>query len=209
MLIEGTKMLASPRDAVWQALNDPAFLQRVIPGCRQVRQLSPAALDVGLTAAVGPIRANFDIQLEKLEVIDGESYVLRGKGSAGAAGSAAGSVRVELSDADGGTLLRYSASTEISGRVAQLGARMVDSAARRFSEEFFGNVARQLQPAVAAPPADAGGPARRNPHAAPASASVMPSPGSAPGLSALTWKLFLACGAGAFAGTFAASMLAR
>jgi carbon monoxide dehydrogenase subunit G len=203
MLIEGTKTLAAPRAAVWRALNDPAFLQMVIPGCRSV-QVLPDSLQVALTAAVGPIRTGFEMQLVKEQVVDEQSYVLTGRGSAGAAGAASGSVRVDLADLHGGTLLKYVAQTELTGRIAQLGSRLIDSAARRYSEEFFGNVGRALgtsSPAAVSP--DSGQPAllRTTPHLVQADL--------AQALSALAWKVLAACFAGTFAGALAVGLVAR
>jgi carbon monoxide dehydrogenase subunit G len=203
MLIEGSKTIAAPRPEVWKALNDPAFLQRVIPGCRTVRALSDTELEVGLTVAVGPIRTGFDMKLQKVDVVPERSYVLRGSGAAGAAGSATGKVHVELTDVEGGTLLRYSATTELSGRIAQLGSRMIDSAARRYSEQFFAAVAVAFsQPAP--------GPALR-PELRMEPARVAAASGGdiAAVLSGAVWKLFVACSVGTFAGAMAASVLVR
>lgn len=199
MLIEGSKTVPRPRAQVWQALHDPRFLQQVIPGCTAVRAVGDNGLEVRLTAALGPVRTGFDMQLEVAEIAAGQAYELRGKGSAGPAGSATGSVRVDLADIEGGTALKYSAQTELSGRIAQLGARMIDAAARRFSEEFFGNVLRALDgTGSAASPAA---------HASTAMSRRDPAADSHDLLAAfarLHWKLFAACFGGTFTGALTA-----
>jgi carbon monoxide dehydrogenase subunit G len=202
MLIEGSKVLAASRSEVWQALNDPAFLQRAIPGCRRCVQKADDQLDVALGASVGPIKAEFTVELQKLDVVEETSYVLKGEGRAGAVGSAVGSVKVELSDVDGGTLLRYAAQTEISGRVAQLGSRMIDGGARKFSEEFFANVAGLLRPA-AEPDGSTRVPVRATAPSAPPAASLE----LAQALSGLAWRLCIACAVGTFAGAWLASRM--
>jgi len=221
MLIEGTKILALAREDVWRVLNDPAFLQSVIPGCRRVAEPAPGQLTMELTAAVGPIRANFDVEVQKLEVIAPESYVLAGRGSAGMAGSASGRVRLRLSDVPGGTQLDYSAETEITGRVAQLGARMIDSTARKFSEEFFANVARAMGDGV--PPAaisKSNAPGTRpaiaspaQPNAvAPARVDLTEGLNAAIGrlaLDGIVWRLALGCAAGSFVGALVAAVVLR
>lgn len=225
MLIEGTKILALPRAEVWRALNDPAFLQSVIPGCRKVAEPAPGQLVMALTAAVGPIKASFDVEMQKLEVVAPESYVLAGRGSAGVAGSASGRARLRLTEVQGGTQLDYSAETEITGRVAQLGARMIDSTARKFSEEFFANVARamggygaQPQPGseTDAPPAAAGiqavGLIPQSPAgviAAPAVPDALNTVISRLMLDGLAWRLALGCAAGSFVGMLAAAAVLR
>ncbi|WP_353171543.1 CoxG family protein [Paracandidimonas soli] len=205
MLVEGSKILAASRGEVWKALNDPDFLRRSIPGCREVKVVSPGELEVGLTVSVGPIKANFDTQLQIRDVRELESYVLAGSGSAGAAGSGSGTVRVSLSDVPGGTKLDYSAETEVSGRVAQLGARMMDSTARRFAEQFFANISRLLggeeMPAAQALET------RRAARASVASGEGAAQPQAWAG--ALAWKLALGCGVGAFLGNVLAAWVAR
>jgi carbon monoxide dehydrogenase subunit G len=197
MLIEGSKTVPRPRAEVWQALHDPQFLQRVIPGCTAVRAVGDSGLEVRLTAALGPVRTGFDMQLEVAEIAALHAYELRGKGSAGPAGSATGSVRVDLADIEGGTALRYSAQTELSGRIAQLGSRMIDAAARRFSEEFFLNVHHALDGAAALPQG-AAAPAVRARDVAAAPQELLAA------FAQLHWRLFAACFGGTFTGALAA-----
>ena len=211
MRIDGTKILALPRDEVWRALNDTAFLARTVPGCSKAEETSPGELTMALTSAVGPIRVNFDARLRRLEVKAPETYVLEGGGSAGVAGSATGRVRVNLQEVPGGTQLHYEAQTDITGRIAQLGARLIDSTARKFAEEFFANVVRELSgdtPAAAAAPAHRAAPSV----GAPAAVAMTP-PAHAPdwrlALDGLSWRLALGCGAGSFIGTQAAVLLLR
>jgi carbon monoxide dehydrogenase subunit G len=208
MLIEGTKIVAARRGEVWLALNDPAFLRRAIPGCRRVERDDDGHLNIGMGAAVGPITADFEVKLEVLEVVEQVSYVLKGQGSAGPVGSAAGAVRVELGDVEGGTVLRYSAETEMTGRIAQLGSRMLDGAARKFSEAFFANIAKLLAPDLApAPPVVALDRAAGRSSGAIAVAEDANALSQA--MSALAWKLALFTAVGAFAGTFLASLVAH
>lgn len=213
MLIEGTKILALPRERVWQALNDPAFLQATVPGCRRVAEPRPGELEMELTSAVGPIKVHFNVEVKKLDVVAPQSYVLQGGGSGGVAGSATGRVQVRLTEVQGGTQLDYSAQTEITGRIAQLGARLIDSTARKFSEEFFANVARVLA-GGGTPPVAASGQAP-----APVASSAVPvapawqAPASAPGgtlaLDGMAWRVALGCAAGSFVGTLVALLLMR
>ena len=216
MLIEGTKILALPRERVWQALNDPAFLQATVPGCRRVAEPRPDELEMELTSAVGPIKVHFNVQVKKLDVVAPESYVLQGGGSGGVAGSATGRVQVRLTEVPGGTQLDYAAQTEITGRIAQLGSRLIDSTARKFSEEFFANVARALSGSQAAPDTtQAPAPAAQ---AAPTPASIAATgpAWSAPdahglrlALDGMAWRVALGCAAGSFVGTLVALLLMR
>jgi hypothetical protein len=234
MLIEGTKILALPREEVWKALNDPAFLQSSIPGCRRVTEPQPDNLAMELTSSVGPIKVNFTVEVKKLEVNAPESYVLEGSGSGGVAGSATGRVHVRLVEVEGGTQLEYSATTEITGRIAQLGSRLIDSTARKFSEEFFSNVVKamsrgrgtsqQIPDALAAAPGSANATGSNHPSPAiPAQPSAAAPPASYPttghpameamawrlALDGFAWRLAIGCAVGSCIGTVAAMLLMR
>lgn len=196
MLIEGNKILPASRQEVWQSLNDTDFLRQCIPGCRSVVDAGNGRLDVQLTFSIGPIKANFTAEAQKKDVVELSSYVLEGKGSAGPAGAGAGTIHVQLHDVANGCQLDYSVETQVSGRMAQLGSRMIDGAARRFSEEFFANAAALLGGEVA-PVAVASTTTSQRKGTVGAQASTLP-----PALAAgLAWKLAMGCGVGALLGT--------
>ncbi len=201
MMIDGAKILPIPRAQVWTALNDTAFLQRTIPECRSLSETADGAYRSTIAVGVGPIRANFDVSFTKTIDVPSERFTLAGQGGAGMAGAASGSVAVTLSDVEGGTLLSYAASTEISGKFAQLGARMIDGAARKFSEQFFANVQKEL----GAKPA--GSPGAATPAAG---APAMPAATVAAASSTAGWPAYwlpIGCAIGCFAGTFCANLL--
>ncbi|MBU7573274.1 MAG: carbon monoxide dehydrogenase subunit G [Hydrogenophaga sp.] len=210
MLIEGTKILARPLDEVWQALNNTDFLARVIPGCSKVSEPAPNQLALVLSAAVGPIKVSFSAEAQREDVVPPTSFALSGRGSAGPAGAASGRVKVQLTRVEGGTQLAYSADTEITGRMAQLGSRLIDSAARKFSEEFFANVARELaQPAPAqATTGPAAAPAA--PQGVPAATATVPDVMAwRLALDGLAWRMAVGCAAGSFMGTLVAILASR
>src|SRR5436305_164756 len=64
-------------------------------------------------------------------------YKIVGEGEGGVAGFAKGSAGVRLSDKDGGTLLSYSVDAQIGGKLAQLGQRLINGAAKKMADEFF------------------------------------------------------------------------
>ncbi|RZS81442.1 CoxG family protein [Pigmentiphaga kullae] len=202
MIIDGTKTLAAPRARVWEALDDLDFLRRTIPDCRAISRTDDGGYRATISAGVGPIRANFEVAFARSVQAPQERFTLTGQGSAGVAGAASGSVAVTLEDIAGGTLLGYRAETEVTGKVAQLGARMIDGAARKFSEQFFANVQRELSGAGAQAAAPASG------FVAPAQAWAAPAPTAAPAAGRWQgWWLPIACGVGCFVGTFCANLL--
>ena len=143
--IAGEHLLEAPRSDVWRMLNDPEVLQRCIPGCESLRQSSEAAFDAVVISRIGAIHAKFSgrVQLIDIEYLDG--YRIVGEGSGGVAGFAKAEAKVRLSDAVEGTVLTYSFDAQIGGKLAQLGQRLIASAARKLAAEFFSNFAAMVR----------------------------------------------------------------
>ena len=65
------------------------------------------------------------------------SYRISGEGDGGVAGFAKGTAKVSLADKNGGTLLSYNVESQIGGKLAQLGQRLINSAAKKTADDFF------------------------------------------------------------------------
>jgi len=136
---------ASPQ-AVWDALHDEAVLARAIPGCERVQKVSDTEFKASATVKIGPVKARFEgrVQLAPRTPEAGFSHALtlKGEGQGGAAGFARGQSEVRLApDADGTTTLEYDAKAIVGGRLAQLGQRLIDGAAKSLADEFFAKFA--------------------------------------------------------------------
>ncbi|MEM6487143.1 MAG: SRPBCC domain-containing protein [Pseudomonadota bacterium] len=137
MELTGERMIAAERAAVWAALNDADVLASCIPGCEQMAWVGDNALEAQVTQKVGPVKAKFKGAVSLQDVVVEESYRLVGEGKGGAAGFAKGGAAVKLTDAEGGTLLSYTAEAKVGGKLAQLGSRLIDGFARKMADEFF------------------------------------------------------------------------
>ena len=148
MNITGEYLIDADREQVWRALNDPAVLERCIPGCESLEQVSETELKAVVKAAVGPVRARFNSTLRLENPDPPVSYTLVGESKAGAAGFGRGSADVVLAEVDGGTRLTYAADFKVGGKLAQVGSRLVAGATKKTADEFFGNFARELGPSA-------------------------------------------------------------
>jgi hypothetical protein len=137
MQLQGESLIAAPRSMVWAALNDPAVLARCIEGVESLERVDANRFEGVLNAKVGPVKAKFAGGVELTEIDPPNRYVLVGEGKGGVAGFAKGSAEVVLEDAPEGTLLRYDARSQVGGKLAQLGSRLVEGAARGYAEAFF------------------------------------------------------------------------
>jgi carbon monoxide dehydrogenase subunit G len=149
MDMTGERLIAAPRDRVWQALNDTTILKACIPGCETLESLSPTEMKATAAIKLGPISAKFagDVHLSDIDPPNG--YTISGEGKGGVAGFAKGGAKVSLTEQDGGTLLSYKVEAQVGGKIAQLGARLIDSTAKSMAEQFFAKFGAQLE--VAAP----------------------------------------------------------
>ena len=146
-------LIAAPRDVVYAALNDPAILRDCIPGCEDLVKHSDTELEARVVLKVGPVKARFAGKGTLFPEAPPQRFSLRGEGSGGAAGFAKGGAVVELEEHPGGTLLRYDASAEIGGKLAQLGSRLVQSTAKKLAASFFASFAERVGAEQAAPAA--------------------------------------------------------
>jgi uncharacterized protein len=181
MDLVGERRLPVDRDTAWRALNDPERLRAAIPGCEAMERTGDNQYRVEITASLGPVRAKFRGRLTLEDVVPPESYTLRFEGEGGAAGFAKGNARVTLAQEGSATLLTYAAAAQVGGRLAQIGSRLVDSAALKLADDFFAAFERQLAPPAA--------PAEESPLERLESSFVMHDPRTWNGIA---WIVFLA-----------------
>ncbi|MEM7365043.1 MAG: carbon monoxide dehydrogenase subunit G [Pseudomonadota bacterium] len=127
-----------PRESVWTALNDPDVLKQCIPGCTAFETKGDNQFEVKVTTKIGPVKASFTGDVELTALNPPESYTIIGQGQGGVAGFAKGSATVELSPSETeGTRMTYSVTATVGGKLAQIGSRLVDGAAKKLAAEFF------------------------------------------------------------------------
>lgn len=146
MEMTGTQFIALPQQRVWEALNDPQTLKACIPGCDSIEKVSDTDYQVALTAAVGPVKAKFSGKLQLADLNPPNSYSLSFEGSGGAAGFGKGGAQVRLAPEADGTLLSYTAKATVGGKLAQVGSRLVDAAAKKMADDFFTRFTQHLVP---------------------------------------------------------------
>lgn len=129
--------IAAPRVRVYEALNDPEVLKACIPGCESLEKVSDTEMTATVMARVGPVRARFSGEVRLSDLNPPESYTISGQGKGGAAGFAKGGARVSLVEDGDGTILKYEVQADVGGKLAQIGSRLIDGAARSYAKDFF------------------------------------------------------------------------
>jgi carbon monoxide dehydrogenase subunit G len=138
MHISERQEIPARRELVWAALNDPEVLKLCIPGCQTLELVSPTEMTAKVVIKVGPVKASFGGKVTLSDLDPPNGYRITGEGSGGVAGFAKGGALIRLEDgvADN-TILHYEVDSQIGGKLAQLGGRLIDSTARKLTGEFF------------------------------------------------------------------------
>jgi carbon monoxide dehydrogenase subunit G len=141
MTMTGEVQLPAQRQTVWEKLNDPEVLKATIPGCESLEKTSDTSFQAVAVTKIGPVKARWKGKVSLTDLDPPNGYKIVGEGEGGVAGFAKGSANVRLSDKDGGTLLTYNVDAQIGGKLAQLGQRLVNGAAKKIADDFFKNFA--------------------------------------------------------------------
>ncbi|MBE9603317.1 carbon monoxide dehydrogenase subunit G [Acetobacteraceae bacterium H6797] len=204
MEMTGERQIAAPRQAVWEALNDPEVLKSAIPGCESVERTAEDQFQARVAMKIGPMAAKFSGKVTLSNINPPAGYTITGEGNGGAIGFAKGGADVSLEEVGPSeTTLRYAVKAQVGGKMAQLGARLIDSTAKQMADQFFDRFAANLAaryPAAPAAPVEEANPveqakaemdevvATKAPVAAEQQApkpAAPPPPAPAPGLSIL------------------------
>jgi uncharacterized protein len=137
MEMTGEQIIPLPQAATWDALNDPAVLKECIPGCESIERLADNEYEVVLAAKVGPVSARFKGRMTVSDADPPRAYTLVFEGQGGSAGFAKGQASVVLTPEAEGTRLAYRAKGNVGGKLAQVGARLIDGVAKKLAESFF------------------------------------------------------------------------
>jgi len=169
MDLTGERLIPADLQRTWGALNDPDTLKGCINGCETLERTGEQSFRCVMAVKVGPVSARFNGKLELTDVQPPRAYTMNFEGQGGAAGFGRGTSRVALEPEGGQTRLRYTAQAQVGGKLAQIGSRLVDVAARKMADDFFAAFEARLR-ADTAPQGAAG--------ATPVAAEPAPAAGS-------------------------------
>src|SRR4051812_6207565 len=143
MEMSGEQIIPATQVQTWDALNDPEILKECVPGCESITKTGENEYLVLMTARIGPVSAKFKGKLALSDLNPPNSYAIAFEGQGGVAGFGKGGATVQLAPesagtgAGGNTKLTYQAKANVGGKLAQIGSRLVDAAAKKLAVEFF------------------------------------------------------------------------
>ncbi|PYP88904.1 MAG: carbon monoxide dehydrogenase [Candidatus Angelobacter sp. Gp1-AA117] len=136
MKIEGSHKISASRARVFEALNDPAVLQKCIPGCESLEKTSENHYNAKLSAGVGAIKSKFTATVIISDLVAPSHYKLTVEGK-GQPGFVKGSGDLSLEEFEGGTEIKYTGEVNVGGVIASVGQRMIQSTANMLAGKFF------------------------------------------------------------------------
>jgi carbon monoxide dehydrogenase subunit G len=181
MHIEGSYTFAAPREAVWDAIMDPAVMGQALPGGEKLEKVSDTEYQGVMNVRVGPVQGKFQGKIELQEANRPESCTMTVDGR-GAPGFLTGSGSWTLVDDGGATVMSYVGDVEVGGKIANVGQRLLDSSARSLARQGLEMLDAQIQARLAHPSLAAGvvkpaaGPVPAARDAGPVEASAPPPP---------------------------------
>ena len=137
MDMQASRTLAITQQQAWEALNDPEILKACIPGCDKLESTGENQYAVGMALKIGPVSAKFSGKIQLSDMNPPASYTLSFEGQGGVAGFGKGTASVNLVPVDTGCELQYTVHAQVGGKIAQLGQRLIDGAAKSLAEDFF------------------------------------------------------------------------
>ncbi|MDR3451422.1 MAG: carbon monoxide dehydrogenase subunit G [Rhodoferax sp.] len=145
MDMQANRQLAVTQQQAWDALNDPVVLKTCIPGCDKVEATGENQYAIAMALKIGPVAAKFAGKINLSDIKPPSSYNIAFEGQGGVAGFGKGNAQVTLTPNDAGCDLAYVVHASVGGKVAQLGQRLIDGAAKSMAEDFFKRFDDEMQ----------------------------------------------------------------
>lgn len=145
MDMQGARQLAITQQQAWDALNDPVVLKACIPGCDKVEPSGDNQYTIGMSLKIGPVSAKFSGKITLSDINPPSSYKINFEGQGGPAGFGKGDSAVNLTPNAEGCELAYTVHASVGGKIAQLGQRLIDGAAKSMAEDFFKRFDNEMQ----------------------------------------------------------------
>jgi len=144
MDMQGNRQLAATQEQAWAALNNPDILKACIPGCEKFELTEENNYNVGVALRIGPVAAKFSGTVKLMDIQPPHAYALQFEAQGGVAGFGKGESKVTLTPNAEGCELKYTVHSKVGGKIAQLGQRLIDGAAKSLAEDFFKRFEEEL-----------------------------------------------------------------
>lgn len=144
MRFEGTLDIGAERGRVWAFLTDPRQVTACAPDVQSLEVTDPTHFRVVVRTGVGPVKATFTMNVEFADLVPPERATVRARGQA--PGSAVDMKNtLELAANGDRTTMLWSSDVSVSGMIASVGARLMQGAADKTTQQVFACIKRTLE----------------------------------------------------------------
>jgi carbon monoxide dehydrogenase subunit G len=151
VIVSGTKELPAPRGTVWNVINDPAEMAKLMPGVESFEVTDDRHWTAKVKVPLGLGGLKMTINFERLEERDGEFASMRAKGQ-GVGALMDMTTSFTLSDADAGTSMDWEADVKIAGPVGAMGQRVLQPIVNQQVQQVLGALETRVSEAADAQP---------------------------------------------------------
>lgn len=149
MEFSGTQTMGAPIEKVWAFLMDVHNVAECVPGFQSLEVLGDEHWKAVVAVGIGPVKAKFTMDVTRPELQEPERMMVKGRGKApGSAVELSGDMQLIAQNATE-TRMDWKASLVVSGTIASVGARLLNSTAERLTGQFFDCLSKKLLAAEA------------------------------------------------------------
>ncbi len=150
MDVSGNYTFEAPQELVWQALQDPEVLAKVMPGGEEFKEVGENEYEGKLNVKVGPVMGKFAGNIKLSDIVEPTSYSMVVNGT-GAPGFVKASGRMELDGQGDSTIMVYEGTAQVGGRIASVGQRLLDASAKSIIRQSLEGLNEYLKIQYVAP----------------------------------------------------------
>ena len=146
MNVSGERMFAAPRATVWEVLNDPASMAKVMPGVEtfDVHDDKRWTAHVKIPLGLGGLKMKIDMEKTEERELEYAAMQIKGQG----VGAMMNMVtKFDLSDDGAKTSMKWSAEVKIAGPVGSMGQRVLQPIVNQQVEQVLSALDAQVQEA--------------------------------------------------------------
>ncbi len=137
MEFSGIQTIDVPISTVWSYLLDVRKVAACAPGFQSLEDVGEEHWKAIISIGIGPVKAKFNLDVTRPEKHEPDLMVVKGRGKApGSAVELAGTMNLsEVSPSS--TSMDWKANVTVSGTLASVGGRLMNSTAEKLTEQFF------------------------------------------------------------------------
>jgi uncharacterized protein len=149
MHFDGEQTVNVPLATAWAFLMDPPKVAACAPGFQSMETLAPDHFKATVGVGVGAVKANFTLDVSLVDVHEPDHAGMTARGQAAGSAVEMRSAMDLIAASETVTTMRWTADVNVMGKIASVGARLLEGTARKLTDRFFDCLRKTLEGAAA------------------------------------------------------------